>query len=384
MSSVAEDHFEFRLGPRIVCQPGLAAQVGLEAARYGTRVLLVTDAGVRRAGLLEPIISSITAHLALVGVFDAAQTTATPATIATGAAMARDHGADLLVAVGGGSVIDVAKCIAIQAASSTPLPEALAEQGLRPLPLIAIPTTAGTGSEVNSEAGIYGTDGRRLRLRNPALAPVLTLLDAELTRSLPPSLTAATGMHALSNAVEAFVSTSSSLPVESLALYAIDIIANYLRDATHDGNDLGARSKLLVAASMAGMALSNASAGIVGAMAEAVAAPYSIHLGVVHSLLLPYGMQFNYSAVPNRYQRVARALGIQAGGRAEVDVIGDSITETRSLAADCNLPLRLRDLGVAHEHLPDLAAAAAADEVLGYNPRPATAADILAILDEAW
>lgn len=380
--------FEFSLGPRIIYARGLAASVGVEGARLGARrALLVADTTLHQAGLLETLKQSIAAELTLAAVFDRTPPNSSLEAVEAGVALAREARVDAVIAVGGGSTIDTAKAIRLLLAAGGSLVDWLG--GLRltgPLPpLIAMPTTAGTGSEVSPAIHICDQSGRRrLRLSNPALLPTLALLDPQLTFRLPPLLTAATGMHALSHAIEAFVSTATSPFADSMALYAIDLIASYLRDATHTPDDGVAREAMLVASTMAGLAFVNAGPGIVGAMAEAIGSAFDIHPGAVHSILLPFGMQFNSVAVPNRYQRIARVLGIVAGGRPEVDVIGDSVTEVRSMSADCNLPLRLRDVGIATGALDGLAEVAAADEALRSNPRPAAAAEIKAIFDEAW
>src|SRR6185503_18259218 len=151
--------------------------------------------------------------------------------------------------------------------------------------------------------------------------------DPEMTRTLPPRLTAATGMDALTHAIESFVGSNANLISDSLALQAIDIISNHLRTATHNGEDLEARGQMLVASCIAGIAFSSGggSLGIVHALAHAVGGAFEVHHGTANSILLPHGMQFNSVAVPNRFSRIARALGVNAGGRAEEDVIADGV-----------------------------------------------------------
>jgi alcohol dehydrogenase class IV len=383
---VSDSGFEFCLGPRVIYGEGRSGLIDQELAGLGARrALLVTDSGVRRAELVGGVADALARAVELSAVVDDVPPGSSPATIEALAAQARDAKVDLIVALGGGTVIDSAKCArALAAGGSLAELEAGAALAASPIRLVAIPTTAGSGSEVSDAAYIYDESQRRRRyLRAAALAPDLALLDPLLTYTLPPLLTAATGMHALSHAVEAFESTCSSVFVDSLALFAIDLIANYLRDATHSGDDANARSALLNASAMAGIAFTNSAPGAVSALADAISGSYNIHSGAVHALLLPFVMQFNSAAAPNRYQRIARAMGIHAGGRAEVDVIGDSVTEVRSMAADCNLPLRLRDLGIAQEDLAGLAEIAAASSQR-FNPRETSVDDLLGLLREAW
>jgi alcohol dehydrogenase len=379
------ERFAFSLGTHIVCQPGLARQIGTELKRFGRRVLLVTDDTTRLSGVLSEIEEVLADQIVVGATFVATAVRPTPLDVVPGVDLLRQHKADAIVAVGGSLVMDAAKLIRVGYAAQGVAEWLRDHNALRPLlPLIALPTTAGAGSEVLPFAQYYNANGERLRVKHPDLAPTMALLDPELLRPLPPLLTAATGMHALSHAIEAFASRRSNVISDSLALYAIDLIANYLRDATHAPDDADARAALLVGSCMAGIAVANASLGIVGALADAIGGENDFQLGALHSVLLPFGMEFNSEAVPNRYQRIGRALGIPGGGRAEIDVIGDSVTEVRSTAADCNLPLRLRDLGVDEAQLPRFVQQAATSDTLSDNPRVASSDDLLGILREAW
>jgi alcohol dehydrogenase len=218
------------------------------------------------------------------------------------------------------------------------------------------------------------------------LAPNLAVLDPKLTISLPPDLTSATGMDALTHAIEAFVGTNANPVSDSLALQAIDMISNNLRGATYSGGDLEARSQMLIASCIAGIAFSSGggSLGVVHALSHAVGGAFDVHHGTANAILLPHGMRFNSTAMVNRFARIARAMGVNAGGRAEEDVIVDGIEAVRSLAADCLLPTRLRDVGVPEDALPALAEAAIGDAAIFTNPRPISAADALGLLRAAW
>jgi len=207
-----------------------------------------------------------------------------------------------------------------------------------------------------------------------------------MTRTLPPELTAATGMDALVHAIESFVGANSNPITDSMALQAIDMISNNLRDATYSGNDIAARGQLLIASCIAGMAFSSGggSLGIVHALAHALGGAFEVHHGTANSVLLPYGMQFNSVAVPNRFARIARAMGVNSGGRPEEDVIADGIDAVRLLAVDCGLPTRLRDLGAPEDALPAIAETALSDAAILTNPRPVTYEDMLEVMRAAW
>jgi alcohol dehydrogenase len=382
------DFFEFQSPTRVLYKAGLASELAHEVGRLGSRALLVADQGVAAAGLLDQIRAGL-GNVEVVGVFTDVPSNSSIAVVERGVAQARECGADILVALGGGSPIDTAKAMRILLTEGGSLDD---YQGYniieRPLiPLVAIPTTAGTGSEVTSWAVIRDERAHlKLHLSSVFLAPNLAVLDPKLTISLPPDLTSATGMDALTHAIEAFVGTNANPVSDSLALQAIDMISNNLRGATYSGGDLEARSQMLIASCIAGIAFSSGggSLGVVHALSHAVGGAFDVHHGTANAILLPHGMRFNSTAMVNRFARIARAMGVNAGGRAEEDVIVDGIEAVRSLAADCLLPTRLRDVGVPEDALPALAEAAIGDAAIFTNPRPASAADALGLLRAAW
>jgi alcohol dehydrogenase len=225
-----------------------------------------------------------------------------------------------------------------------------------------------------------------LSFASPYLAPDLAILDPNLTLSLSPALTAASGMDALVHAIESFSGASANPISDSLALQAIDMIANSLRDATYAGDDLESRGQMLLAACIAGIAFSSGGGGlgIVRALSHAVGGAFEAHHGTVNAIILPHGMRFNSVAVPNRFARIARALGVNSGGRPEEDVIADGIAAVEVLVADCGLPARLRDVGVPEDALPALAEVSVGDAAIFSNPRVVTYEEALAVARAAW
>jgi alcohol dehydrogenase class IV len=381
------DFFSFQVRPRVLFQAGALAQLDAELGRLGARrALIVADGGVDSAGLVERVQASIAGKAA--GAFCDVPAGGSVAAVAQGAAAAQ--GADVLVALGGGTAIDTAKAIRLLLAEGGALRDHQGGPRLsRPLlPLIAIPTTAGSGSEVSAWALIRDDAAReKLSFAHPALAPDLAILDPELLCTLPPQLTAATGMQALAHAIEALAGSDANPISDILALQAIDMISNNLRDATYDGDDMGARGALLIAACIAGMAFSSsggASLGMVHAAAQAIDGAFGLPHSTLSAILLPYGMQFNSVAVPNRFARIARYMGVNSGGRPEEDVIADGIDAVRLLAADCGLPAHLRDLGLPEAAIGGLAAATLANPVLENNPRALAAEQLADILHAAW
>lgn len=381
-----QEFFAFDLGPRVLYKAGLVAEMGHEVRRLGARPFVIADAGVRAAGLLDRVLAGLEGSAEVVGVFDDVPANSSVEVVERAAGEIRAAGADVIVAVGGGSPIDTAKCVRVLNNGGRLLDfqgyNVLNERGA---PMVAIPTTAGTGSEVTPFAVIRDEQQNlKVTFASPFLAPDLALLDPTLTRTLPPRLTAATGMDALTHAVEAFVSTDNNPISDSLALYAIDMIGSNLREATYNGGDPDARGQMLLAACMAGMAMANAFLGVVHAMSHAVGGAFAVHHGLANAILLPHGMRFNSVLVPNRYGRIARALGVNAGGRSEIEVVAEGVDAVSTLAQDCGLPTRLRDVGVPHEALPTLADVALTDAAIFANPRSASREDLLDLFEAAW
>lgn len=384
------EFFEFQLRPRILFKAGLVDELGSELALLGERrAFLVADQGVARAGLLERVQAGLAGAVEVVGVFTDVPANSSVTAVEQGAALAQAAGADLIIAVGGGSPIDTGKAIRILLTEGGTLRD---HQGYNLLtraltPMVVIPTTSGTGSEVTSWAVIRDDEaGIKLPFSSPFLAPDIAILDPELTRTLPPRLTAATGMDALTHAIESFVGSNSNPVTDSLAVQAIEMIANNLRAATHQGDDMDARSQMLIASCMAGIAFSGGggSLGIVHAIAHSVGGKFEVHHGTANSIILPHGMRFNASTIPHRLVRVALALGVNAGGRSDEAVIEDGVLAVVQLAADCGLPLRLRDVNVPEEALSEIAEMSMGDPAIFTNPRQASVEEVLDVARAAW
>jgi alcohol dehydrogenase len=383
-----QEFFEFTLGSRVLYKVGLARELGQVVADLGAqRAFVVADRGVVGAGLLAPVINGLERNVVVAGVYDNVPANSSLSTVLEAAAAAREAQADILIAVGGGSPIDTAKGMrmVLTLGGSIPDYEGYNVIGERLMPMIAVPTTAGTGSEVTAIAVIKDeAEGRKISIVSRYIVPDLAVLDPQLTLTLPPSLTAATGMDALSHAIETYVSTENNPFSDSLALAAIDIIANNLRDAVQEGNNPEPRSQMLLASCMAGIAFSSGLLGVVHAISHAIGARYPIHHGTLNSIVLPYGMQFNAPIAPERYVRIARAIGVNVGGRSEEEVIADGISAVRTLAADCGLPLRLRDVEVPEDALPELASLSIVEAAIFNNPRVATEEELLELLQAMW
>jgi alcohol dehydrogenase len=295
-----------------------------------------------------------------------------------GARFARERGADCIVSVGGGSAIDTAKGICILLTEGGALRDYQGFQMLsrRQTPHVSIPTTAGTGSEVTYVAVIKDHEAKqKLLFGDYHIIPDTALLDPEMTVGLPPGLTAATGMDAMSHAVESMHSMQREPIADALALHAIRLIRDFLPRAVADGSDLVARGQMLLASNIAGAAFSNAQVGLVHAMAHTVGARHGVHHGLANSILMPHVVRFNACDVAGLYRPVAEALGADIRGLSDEgcgEVAADALA---ALARQVGLPTSFAGVGVPADALPDLAEATLADAAIVYNGRPVLGAD---------
>ena len=359
--------------------------------RCAKRAFLVTDRGVADAGLVPRASEALRGAGMDLSVFDGTEPEPTTDSInAAVKAMQEAGGADVIVSLGGGSVMDVAKCAnAVLMNGGSILDYEDGAEGQRPisklLPHVALPTTAGTGSEATIWA-VFIDPSRRFKtaIQSPDLVPDAAILDPELTITMPPHVTAGTGMDALTHAIEAFVSIYANPLTEALCVKAIELVARNLRTAVADGGDLGARTNMLIASYMAGLAFSNSSLGIVHTLAEAMGGYYRIPHGVTNALMLPHVMEFNASATPGRFATIARLMGEDTGGATTDTAAEMSWRAVRRLSEEVGLPQTLRQVGVRKEDLPGMIAIADKWANLSGNPRDVKREDIEEIYLRAY
>lgn len=369
------EYFEFQLRTKVVFRVGAVEESGNELAKQGAkRPMLIIDTVFKDSEFQKKIEASLAdAGLELAGVMSDIPVDSDVNIVKKGNETARAAGADSLIAVGGGSVIDTTKGINILLSEGGDLLED--HQGAymqtRPLkPFLAIPTTAGTGSEVTFAAVIkYHEEHTKLSFVSPFFAPSIAILDPEITVGMPPKLTASTGMDALTHAVEAMHSTGRESWADALSLLSIKMIDKWLPIAVKDGKDIEARGQMLLAASMAGAAFSNALVGIVHAMAHSAGGVCSVPHGVANAILLPHGMEFNLDVCEDVYAQVALALGVKLNGQTERQLAEAGIARIRELTKACGLPTRLSEVGVTEAHIEQLAATAMGDGAMVSNPR---------------
>ena len=389
---LASSPFEFQAFPPTLFGPGEAKRLPALVCALGARsVLLVTDPGVRASGVIDQVAGLLAAADIPVEVFDGIAPSPVPAQIEAGAERLRAIAADVgslvvVVAIGGGSAIDSAKAIALHAANTVSL-RALDYRNhiANPaFPIIAIPTTAGTGSETNSFAVITDHNSNtKFYVGDASCLPRTAILDPLLTLGLPKNATAACGMDVLTHSLESLAAKHPTPYSDGLALQSIGMVARFLPVAIDDGADIEARSQMLVAAHLAGHAFALTGLGL----AHGIGHPLSTRVGTSHggglAIVLEHVMRFNLSARADRYARAAFALGV---GRSDA---GDAINAAAAIEAVAQLSRRagtavtLRSVGVTEELLPLIAQDALDDVVTQNNPTLPTHADVMAILAAA-
>jgi alcohol dehydrogenase len=370
----------FRIPSTIHYRPGALDQLGPTAQEQGfTRVLLVTDAGMMKLGVADEARRRLEDSGLRVTLYDGVQPDPTLRNVEEGTAVLRREACDGIVAVGGGSSIDCAKGIAVAQANPEPLPEfAGVEQIPRAgIPVIAVPTTAGTGSEVTRVMVITDTERDvKMMFASRHCLCAAAIVDPALTLSMPPALTAAVGVDALTHAIEAYVSKRAQPMTDLLALSAIRLISHHLRAAYNEPDNLAARSAVMLGAMQAGMAFSNASVALVHGMARPLGACFHLPHGISIAVLLPTVTGFSLPAAPERYACIAAEIGET-----------DAVTAVRNLSRDVNIP-SLRTLGIAEDRyramLEKMAADALASGSPAHNPRPADTAEIVTLYQRIW
>ncbi|HVG49531.1 MAG TPA: iron-containing alcohol dehydrogenase [Rubellimicrobium sp.] len=360
---------------------GVLAELPEDLAALGMeRPLIVTDRGIAAAGLLERLYAVLGTQPR--SVFDEVPSNPTEEAALRALDQYRSEGCHGLIGFGGGSPIDLAKAVALLAAHPGPLAQyAMIEGGLARItdkvaPVIAIPTTAGTGSEVGRGSLMNLSDGRKVGLISPHLIPKRAICDPDLTLVLPPRLTAATGMDALSHCIESFLSPRFNPPADAIALDGAGRIVRHLERAVENGADREARAELMMGALEGGLTFQKG-LGAVHGLSHALGSlkEPSLHHGTLNAVVLPPVLRFNASHVGDKYERLAAATGLEAGT--------DLAAFVEDLNARIGLPGSLREMGVPASSIPEMARKAERDHSTATNPRPTTAADYAALLEDS-
>jgi len=344
--------------------------------------LVIADEGLAKAGLIDRLRTALSAGPDL-PVFTKTPTNPTEGAVLEALELYRQANCDGLIAIGGGSPIDLAKGVALLSTHDGNLEQYAAILGGMPkitsavAPLIAIPTTAGTGSEVGRAALITLENGRKLGFISPYLIPKRAICDPELTIGLPPGLTAATGMDAITHCIETYLSPRNNPPAEAIALDGLVRAVNHIERAVQQGTDREARYEMLMAALEGGLTFQKG-LGAVHALSHPLGGlkQVSLHHGTLNAVLLPYVLEFNEGHSGAKYDIIGQRLGLKAG-----ESLADYV---RSLNARLGLPATLAELSVPRECFPTIAKSATEDHSSATNPRPAGEADYRAILGAAY
>jgi alcohol dehydrogenase class IV len=345
------------------------------------RPLVVTDKGVVAAGLTERVRAVLPTEMSA-PVYDGTPENPTEAAVGDALRLFREHGCDGLIGVGGGSALDLAKAVRLLATHPGPLAQyALAEGGVARIgpnlaPMIAIPTTAGTGSEVGRGALITLADGRKLGIVSQFLIPDAAICDPELTLGLPRMVTAGTGLDAIAHCIETFCSPLVNPPAEAIALDGLGRAWRHIERACADGTDREARWQMMMAAMEGAMAFQKG-LGAVHAMSHPLGSLQAprLHHGTLNAVVLPAVLRFNHDHLGDKPARLAQVMGLAPGAD-----VADAIT---ALNARLGLPSGLKAMGVNADILPAMAAHAVKDHCTATNPRPAAVADYLGLFQAA-
>lgn len=350
------------------------------------KVLVITDPGVLGAGLVRLVEDEIKKTEAYVEVFSEVEPNPSVDTVEKAFIRLAAMGADIMVAIGGGSAIDVAKAVGVLAANGRKITD---YEGIdtfeNPIPpLIAIPTTAGTGSEVTIFTVVTDTlRDYKITIGSRKLAAAYAIADPALTITMPQKITAYTGLDALVHAIESYTSIMAYPLTEALALEAIRVISGNLRQAVYHGHNLEVREKMLYGSLLAGLAFNNTRLGNVHAMSHPVSALFGVAHGVANSILLPHVMEFNVYAVPEKFCKIAEAMGYSTAGRPLMEGAKLAIQAVKSLSADIGIPKSLRDVGVKEEAIPQMVRDAMKSGNIAVNPRKTSEEDVRSLFLKA-
>lgn len=379
------------LPPTVITGPGAADNVGEQAQRLGaTRALIVTDPGIAQIGYADTVALNLCAAGIGATLFSDVTPEPTLQNVTDGLRQYRAESCDVIVSIGGGSAIDCGKGIAMKLTNSGDFADYMGVDKIpNPgAPLIAIPTTGGTGSEVSKVTVITDTERNvKMMLSSPCLLARVAIVDALLSLTTPPHLTAAVGVDALTHAIEAYLSKRAQPITDALSLKAVSMISGSLRQAWADGSNVPARTDMMLGASIAGMAFSNASVALVHGMSRPIGAYFHIHHGLSNAVLLLDVMEFSVVGAPTRFADIARAMGEPIDGLSPMQQADAAISAVERLVTDIQMP-RLGDIGIPKDKFDAVVEQMAQDALASgspaNNPRQATAEEIVALYQKCY
>jgi alcohol dehydrogenase len=371
---------------RITFGCGSLENLGNEIQRVnGSKVLVVTDPGLKSAGVLDSVTAALDKAKLNYSVFAEVEPDPRVEVALAGIEAAKAYGPDVIVGLGGGSSLDISKVTSVMLTNQGPIEKYFGMELVpRPgVPLILVPTTAGTGSEMTSICVLSDTKNKvKKGIVSGHMFARAALLDPQLTLALPPRVTAMTGMDALVHAIESFVGVRATVFTDTLNLQAIRLVASNLRQAFAQGHNLTARENMLHASCLAGMAFSNTQNGLDHALALAIGGKFHLPHGLLTAFILPWVMEYNVIANPNKYIEIARAFGERTKHLSEIQAARLSVKAVKSLLDDLGISYQLSSYSVPREEFPALAkATVGAVRLISNNPRAVTEADVIGILE---
>ena len=384
------------LPPRIEFGDGAIQNLGEHVKAFdGKKPLLVSDIGIINAGILAKAVDALEARGLPSATYADIEPNPTDISITHGVEVYKSEACDVVIAVGGGSVMDAAKAIRLLTSHAPPLEPYYADvggveriRGDMP-PLICVPTTAGTGSEVSQGAIITDTSlsttnrWRKRAIVTPFNMSDIALLDPGITLGMPPALTAATGMDAITHGIEAYVATKYHPIAEGVALQALRMLSANILKVYYDGGDVTARGEMLLGSCMAAFSFQKG-LGAVHSLAHQLSTDAPIPHGIANAILLPPVMEFNFSHATEKYAEIARALGIDTSGMDSSEAARAAIDKIRAFNTELNMPTGLGDAGLDQKKIPKLGADAMLDHCHKFNPRVCTEEDMVALFEVAF
>ncbi|KFO67894.1 alcohol dehydrogenase [Smithella sp. SCADC] len=396
---VIPEYYEFFNSVKIISGYKALETIPFELSRLGAkRPIIITDKGVAQAGLIKHVVDSFSGTDTVIGaVFDETPQDSSNVVVNQIASIYRANNCDSIIAVGGGSAIDTAKGVNIVITeNSDDLLKFMGNYRLnKPMkPFVVIPTTAGTGSEVTMVAVIANPEKNvKMAFTSDLLLPKFAVLDPRMTASMPPKITAATGMDALTHAVEAFIGTQKNPVSDAFAAAAMELIRDNIKTAVTDGGNKDVRLAMANAALLAGLAFSNSMVGIVHATAHATGGVCHVPHGIANSILLPFGLEFYIGKSPKTKEYIESLLLHVAGPEVyvqtpSVERAAKAVTAIRNITGElnklCGLPVRLSEAGVTEDKLESIAKTALNDGALSFSPVEVSFEEALGVLKAAY
>lgn len=378
---------EFYTPEKIIFGSGGLSQVGAEAKRLGNKVLVVLGrSAMRKSGALDRLTRLLKENNLEYIIYENIPSDPTVETVDTGASLARKGSCNLVIALGGGSVLDTGKAISAMVTNEGSVADYQEIEGKgrkfqhKPIPFIAIPTTSGTGSEATRNAVITNTKlGLKKSIRDPLLIPEVALVDPELTLSLPPHITAICGGDALTQCIEPYLGKKSQEITDTLALHAIGLIGKSLVKAVKDGKNLEARKNMAMAALLSGLCLSNSGLGAAHALSHPLGVYYKIPHGLSCAVLLPYVMEFNLPVVTKKLAKIAQSLGENISLLSETEAAQRAVEKIKEILSEVGIKKNLSEWKINEKDFSQLIKGAKGGS-LNNNPRDTSDEDLIELL----